>query len=428
MVDRDSYQMLLAETQGILSNANHICTYIPDSDTFGNFAHIFQSQESSIEVGAPLNSAVMLSGVFNATGGTRPAVVLNAALGASPFTQSQVQQVAFNTVTGAATMLDGLGNSWAMTPGDSAATVQTAARANGNANYAAVVVSGSSAAYVPHTPVTNPSHAPRFTFVGSGDNLVNGVWKFAYTWVDAYGETQISPILSWTQSGGPGPAQIGLDFAADAGAVSVKLYISDAVGSSNLVYSTSGTLANFITSGGGGSGNGIQAVLPLPGAAAIPAANTTGAPASGGNGTYLFTFPGGAGNQPTIGSNNTGVSGRILVQGGVVGNRNIITATGSGTSVDNTVATTTGYTINLNAINVAGTTPSMTIIFEDSADNAAWATVATFAAITAKGAQRLQSKTATVRRYSRVRWTVTGTLPQFAVNVSMSRFGDIVST
>lgn len=67
----------------------------------------------------------------------------------------------------------------------------------------------------------------------------------------------------------------------------------------------------------------------------------------------------------------------------------------------------------------AGTSPSMTVVVEDTLDGTNWNTLATFTAVTAVGAQVLNIA-APFADQLRVRWTVTGTTPTFTFSVLAS--------
>ena len=84
------------------------------------------------------------------------------------------------------------------------------------------------------------------------------------------------------------------------------------------------------------------------------------------------------------------------------------TNTTTGTGIDQTASTSTGWTAHLHVTLVDG--GSWVVTVQDSADNSSWATIATFAAKTAAGSERLVSaaSTTTVRRYVRVVATRTG--------------------
>lgn len=83
-------------------------------------------------------------------------------------------------------------------------------------------------------------------------------------------------------------------------------------------------------------------------------------------------------------------------------------ATGNGVSVDGGAATTNGGVAFLQVPDIAGIT-NLAVVIEDSADNSSFATIATFAGVTAdRSAQRVEIS-GTVRRYTRARWVFTGT-------------------
>jgi hypothetical protein len=71
------------------------------------------------------------------------------------------------------------------------------------------------------------------------------------------------------------------------------------------------------------------------------------------------------------------------------------------------------HTLRLNRVVTAasGTTPSLTVIIEHSADNATWSTHTTFTAATAVNTER--KVLSGLDRYVRARWTVSGTTPSF---------------
>lgn len=83
------------------------------------------------------------------------------------------------------------------------------------------------------------------------------------------------------------------------------------------------------------------------------------------------------------------------------------TADENGTSHDNSVATSNGGVAQLHVTAYSGLT-SAVVTIEDSADDAAWATIATFATATGVTAERVDV-TGTVRRYVRYVLDVTGT-------------------
>lgn len=105
----------------------------------------------------------------------------------------------------------------------------------------------------------------------------------------------------------------------------------------------------------------------------------------------------------------------------------VLTATGSSGPLDHGAvlgATTGGCTAQLHvwAGSVSGTTPSLTVKIQDSADGIAWADLLTFTAMTTAGDQRLVLDTGnTVRRYVQATWTISGTTPKFRAAVAFAR-------
>lgn len=82
-------------------------------------------------------------------------------------------------------------------------------------------------------------------------------------------------------------------------------------------------------------------------------------------------------------------------------------ATGNGTSIDNGAQTTNGGVAYVHVPDITGIT-NLAVTIEDSADNSAFATILTFAGVTAdRNAQRV-AISGTVRRYTRARWVFTG--------------------
>ncbi|BFU90164.1 MAG: hypothetical protein NTAFB01_13510 [Nitrospira sp.] len=83
-------------------------------------------------------------------------------------------------------------------------------------------------------------------------------------------------------------------------------------------------------------------------------------------------------------------------------------ATGNGTSLDNGAQSTNGGVAYLHVPDITGIT-NLAVTIEDSADNSSFATILTFAGVTAdRNAQRV-AISGTVRRYTRARWVFTGT-------------------
>ena len=119
-----------------------------------------------------------------------------------------------------------------------------------------------------------------------------------------------------------------------------------------------------------------------------------------------FSMSLGAGQPATI-----GVSLRDL---------SAVTATGNGTSVDNSTSTSNGFVAHLHVTSVSGTTPSMTAIIQHSSNGSTWTTLGSFTAITASGTEIITG-TGTVNRYIRASYTISGTNPSFTTQISLGR-------
>lgn len=82
-------------------------------------------------------------------------------------------------------------------------------------------------------------------------------------------------------------------------------------------------------------------------------------------------------------------------------------ATGNGAGIDHGAQTTNGGVGYLMVPDIAGIT-NLAVVVQDSADGSSWATILTFAGVTAdRNAQRV-TITGTVRRHTRSIWTFTG--------------------
>ena len=72
----------------------------------------------------------------------------------------------------------------------------------------------------------------------------------------------------------------------------------------------------------------------------------------------------------------------------------------------------------LNVTAASGTTPSLTVLIEDTLDGTTWNTVGTFAAKTTSG-REVVNVTAPFSDRLRVSWTITGTTPSFTFAVDV---------
>lgn len=72
----------------------------------------------------------------------------------------------------------------------------------------------------------------------------------------------------------------------------------------------------------------------------------------------------------------------------------------------------------------AGTTPSLTVVIEDTLDGTNWFQVGAFAAKTAAATEAINVTTPFADRI-RVRWTITGTTPSFTFTVILATQGQL---
>lgn len=108
--------------------------------------------------------------------------------------------------------------------------------------------------------------------------------------------------------------------------------------------------------------------------------------------------------------------GDVLLAGSAV------TSTGTGTSVNNGVATTEGWLANLHITATSGT-PTVTFKLADSADDSSFADVTGggFTAATTTGSEQIGSGTGTVRQYARAAYTVSGGSPSMTAYIILAR-------
>lgn len=101
-----------------------------------------------------------------------------------------------------------------------------------------------------------------------------------------------------------------------------------------------------------------------------------------------------------------------------------LTATSTGSAVNNGVATTDGWVAQQHVTAVSGTaTPTITGKLADSADSSSWADVSGggFTAATAIGSQQISSDTGTLRQYARYAYTISGTNPSLTTYAIVAR-------
>lgn len=89
--------------------------------------------------------------------------------------------------------------------------------------------------------------------------------------------------------------------------------------------------------------------------------------------------------------------------------RSTVVASGQATAINHGSTTTAGGVAYLQVPNIT-TITNLSVLIEDSADgNTGWATILTFAGVTASRARQRVAITGTVRAHTRARWVFTGT-------------------
>lgn len=97
------------------------------------------------------------------------------------------------------------------------------------------------------------------------------------------------------------------------------------------------------------------------------------------------------------------------------------TATGTSASVDNSASTANGLSAYLHVTAASGTTPTLDVKVQHSADDATWADLATFAQVTSANGYERIAVTGTVNRYIRAQFTLGGTSPDFTFHLAAAR-------
>lgn len=96
------------------------------------------------------------------------------------------------------------------------------------------------------------------------------------------------------------------------------------------------------------------------------------------------------------------------------------TASDEGTVLDNAVLTSDGGAALLHVTGVSGTTPTLDVKIQHSADDSTYADLISFAQRTAKGSEYV-TFSGTVNRYLKVVYTIGGTSPDFTFHVAVGR-------
>lgn len=96
------------------------------------------------------------------------------------------------------------------------------------------------------------------------------------------------------------------------------------------------------------------------------------------------------------------------------------TSSGNESSVDNGASSADGAVAHLHVTAASGTSPTLDVVVQESADNSTWVDLITFTQATAATSERL-AVTGTVERYIRAQWTLGGTSPDFSFAVTFAR-------
>lgn len=100
------------------------------------------------------------------------------------------------------------------------------------------------------------------------------------------------------------------------------------------------------------------------------------------------------------------------------------TTTGTGTAYTAAAATAKGGSAHLHVLSLTGTTPTLDVKIEHSADGTTWTDLLTFSQVTATGAKfarQVTSPTATVEKQVRASYTIAGTTPNAVFAVVFAR-------
>lgn len=114
-------------------------------------------------------------------------------------------------------------------------------------------------------------------------------------------------------------------------------------------------------------------------------------------------------------SSGTAVEGGIFLVSGAQA------ATGNGADQDNGALTSNGALLMLQAVDVTGAAPSLTVKVQHSVDGSAWVDLTTFTAVAADNKAEFKEVTGTVNRHLRAIWTFGGTMTGAVFAVAAAR-------
>lgn len=109
------------------------------------------------------------------------------------------------------------------------------------------------------------------------------------------------------------------------------------------------------------------------------------------------------------------------VSGKVLANKAARSATANGTAVDNGAATSNGIIAALQVFAISGSSPSLTVNVQHSADAVTYVTLGTFTAVTSGVSAQTIATSSTVNRYVRATWTISGSTPSATFAVAFGR-------
>ena len=373
-----------------------VIAFYPYGAEVGNLALFGNSLRSNFSSPIVVDGLITYDGGFEITSGSpgvSPGQCLFTPNGAASVS-AEVQVLTMTGATGARTITgpDGI-NTFSVTPGDLNSTVQAAARANADAELDAVTVQGSTTAYSSGASGVVTPAASAFTTSGTGTvaQLVDGTTASGGVSVAAgqnirvdFGAAQATTKFT-INTEAPGDPASSLTITGSATGVfgGEETFLAN-VASWDVFTQQDFTWASQ-------SFRYYQVLAPVGNISTLQiheiAITGTGA-ASGGTGSYTFTFPSSVDNVPQMTTNNADSVVTTTAQGGAALAYNYITTTGPGTGVlDVAAATTNGLIASLQVIDATGGGKTLTAKVQHSTDGTTWTDLFTFTALTDVGGQ-----------------------------------------
>lgn len=403
-----AYQQLVNDA--VSESAPHNILHAPEGLAVGKTAFVMRANQTSIEVGAPVNEVVGGSLIFVATGGSRKGTVLHTSRGTNSFSINELQTLTFDNVPGDlehGVRRTGSYETFVFTPDISNAALEAGLEALYDGQ--TITVTGTL------TTSTDPI---------TGEDLYSGELEISFS--IATNVAQLQVVSAETQRFVVQNGDLG-DYTLNGGA-NFNLGITESNLQTNQrglggVYDNvivKGVSNPYSGSGGSGSGSGsgggpdgeayFNLYFPFSvGSPISPAATGTGAVATR---VYNYSTP------SQVIEVSTDPEGE-----GNEGYYNIVTTSGATAAVDNAVPSARGWIAQLHVVRARGTTPTLDVTVEHSDDGIAWEPLAEFAQATGVYTERVVStgEYEPVKRYARASYTIGGTSPQFAFAVALSR-------